>query len=165
MSPYARNSLAAYRTVSAQGAVDGAHPHQMVQILMDAVMDRLAKARGCLERREIVQKTKLLHSCVVLVGELRGSLNMAEGGELAQNLGALYDYMARRLILANLHSDVAIVTEVTGLMAEVRAGWVAIGPEVRGNGSQAAANALLGAAAPPGAALSQANGMASAKAR
>jgi flagellar protein FliS len=147
VSAYARNSqLAAYRTVAVQGAVDNADPHAMVQILMDGIMDRLAKSRGCIERRELMEKSKLLHSCVVLLSELRGSLNMAEGGELAERLGSLYDYMVRRLLLANLNSDAAIVMEVSSLMGEIRGAWIAIGPEVRQSSPQAASGGTSGAA-------------------
>lgn len=139
MNPFAQNHrLAAYQTVSAH-AVEAADPHRMVQMLMDGVMERLAKVRGCIERGEVVPRTRMLHSCVVLVTELRGSLNLAEGGELAQNLNSLYDYMIRRLLLANLSGDPAIVAEVTSLMGEIRGAWVAIGPEVRKIGRPAAA--------------------------
>lgn len=132
MSSFARNSsLAAYRSVSVHGGVDNADPHRLVQMLLDAVAERLSTARGCIERGEIARKAKLLHSCVTLVAELRGSLNLAEGGELAQNLDSLYDYMTRRLLQANVQSDVAIVIEVLGLLNELRGAWVAIGPEVR----------------------------------
>ncbi len=132
MSSFARNSsLAAYHSVSVHGSVANADPHAMVQMLMDATAERLATARGCMERGEIARKAKLLHSCVTLIAELRGCLNMAEGGSLAQNLSALYDYMARQLLLANVENDVSKISEVLGLLNEIRGAWIAIGPEVR----------------------------------
>jgi flagellar secretion chaperone FliS len=126
-----RSSLAAYRSVSVHGGVDNADPHRLVQMLLDAVAERLSTVRGCLERGETARKAKLLHSCVILIAELRGSLNLTEGGELAQNLNSLYEYMARQLLVANVQSDVQPVNEVLGLLNEIRSAWVAIGPEVR----------------------------------
>jgi flagellar secretion chaperone FliS len=132
LSSFAHNSsLAAYRSVSVHGGVDNADPHRLVQMLMDALAERLSTALGCIKGGEIARKAQLLHSCVVLVAELRGSLNLVEGGELAQNLDNLYDYMTRRLLQANVQSDAARVAEVLGLLNEIRGAWVAIGPEVR----------------------------------
>lgn len=132
MSTYARNSnLAAYHTVSVHGGVANADPHGMVQMLMDAAAERMMTARGCIERGEVARKARLLHSCVTLIAELRGNLNMAEGGPLAQNLSALYEYMTRQLLMANVESDVQKISEVLGLLNEIRGAWVAIGPEVR----------------------------------
>jgi flagellar protein FliS len=107
-----------------------ADPHNLVLMLMTAAKERMATARGCIERRERARKAKLLHSCVTIIAELRGSLKMAEGQELAQNLSALYDYMTRRLLLANAEDNVAYIAEVEQLLGEVRAAWISIGPEV-----------------------------------
>lgn len=132
MNAYARNSkVAAYQSIAVHGAVSGADPHRLILILMDTALERMAAARGCIERRQIVQKAKLLHNCVHLVAELRGTLNMAEGGALAQNLSDLYDYMIRRLLRANNENDIACLTEVSSLLGEIRGAWAAIGPEVR----------------------------------
>ncbi|MDE2447586.1 MAG: flagellar export chaperone FliS [Gammaproteobacteria bacterium] len=140
MSPYSTQSkLAAYRSVSAHGAAD-ADPHAMVLTILDAALGRMAAARTCIERRETRRMAGLLHSAVILIAELRGSLDVANGGSLAQNLSDLYDYMARRLIHANLTSDAAAVAEVHSLLGEIRSAWVAIGPQVR-QGSGAAASA------------------------
>jgi flagellar protein FliS len=140
VNPYAQNSrLSAYQTVAVHGGVDAADPHRMVQMLMDAIMERLAKVKGAIERGELLPRTRMLHSCVVLVTELRGSLNLADGGEIAQNLNSLYEYMIRRLVLANVSGDPAIVAEMASLMGEIRSGWLAIGPEVRKSGQPAAA--------------------------
>ena len=132
MTPYARNPrLAAYQTVSVHGGVADADPHAMVQMLMDAVLERIAAARGCIERGEKARQAGLLHSCVNIIAELRGSLNLSEGGTIAQNLSDLYEYMIRRIMLANAGSDTEPLLEVTRLLEEVRSAWVAIGPEVR----------------------------------
>ncbi len=132
VTPYARNpKLAAYQSVSVHGGVAKSDPHALVQMLMDAAVERMSIARGCIERKELTRQARLLHSCVQIVGELRGVLNINEGGELAHNLSDLYDYMIRRLLLANSTSDPAILIEVSRLMEEVRSAWAAIGPEVR----------------------------------
>ena len=131
MNAYSRNAkLAAYQSNAVHGGVAAADPHGLVLMLMNAAVERLTTARGCIERREIVQKAKLLHSCVRIVGELRGTLNLSAGGAIAQNLSDLYEYMARRLLRANIDNDIACVNEVLSLLGEIRSAWVAIGPEV-----------------------------------
>jgi flagellar secretion chaperone FliS len=138
-----KSSLAAYHSVSVHGSVANADPHGMVQMLMDAAAERMVTARSCIERGETARKASLLHSCVTLIAELRGSLNMAEGGPLAQNLSALYEYMTRQLLMANVESDVQKISEVLGLLNEIRGAWIAIAPEVRkvANPSKAIVNA------------------------
>jgi flagellar secretion chaperone FliS len=132
VSSYARNpALAAYRSVVAYGGVAQADPHALVMMLMDAAIERMRSALGCMECGEIGRKAQLLHSCVTLVAELRGSLNLTAGGDLARNLDGLYEYMTRRLLLANAGNDPRCVREVLALLTEIRSGWAAIGPQVR----------------------------------
>ncbi len=139
MSAFSQQSkIAAYRSVSAHGAVANADPHTLVLTLFDAVLGRLTAARACIEKGDIVRKAGLLHSSVVLLAELRGSLDLHKGGTLAQNLSDLYEYMTRRLVHANVNNDAAAVSEVLGLLGEIRSAWAAIGPEVRSGAITAA---------------------------
>jgi flagellar protein FliS len=132
VSSYARNpKLAAYQSVSVHGGVAIADPHGLVLMLMDGAVERMNTARGCMERGDIVRKAKLLHSCISLIAELRGCLDMARGGAIAQNLSDLYDYMMRQLARANVDNNPACIAEVLSLLAEIRSAWIAIGPEVR----------------------------------
>ena len=129
---YARNSkLAAYQSVSVHGGVANADPHAMVLMLIDAAVERMSIARGCIERRETRRQAALLHNCVNIITELRGCLNLTAGGTLAQNLSDLYEYMISRLVMANAKSDARGIAEVSSLLDEIRSAWVAIGPEVR----------------------------------
>lgn len=136
-----QSKLAAYRSVVAHGAVADADPHALVLTVLDAALGRLAVARTCIQNRQTRRMAGLLHSAVILIAELRGSLNLKEGGPLAQNLSDLYDYMARRLIHANLSSDAAAVAEVHSLLGEIRSAWVAIGPQVRRESERSASAA------------------------
>lgn len=130
VSGYARNSkLAAYQSVSAHGGVAGDDPHRLVLMLMDGALDRLALARGFLERGERVRKTQVLHSCITIITELRGSLNLSQGGPLAQNLSELYEYMMRQLLRAISEDNGECMREVSSLLGEIRGAWVAIGPQ------------------------------------
>jgi len=132
VSTYARNSkLAAYQGVSVHGGIAGADPHRLVLMLMDGALERISIARGCIERGELARKASALHQCTSIVAELRGCLNMREGGELAKNLDGLYDYLSRRLLHANANNDAASAMEVAKLLSEIRDAWIAIGPEVR----------------------------------
>lgn len=132
MNAHAGNSrVAAYHSVSVHGGVSEAKPHALVLMLLNAAKERMVRARGCIERREIAHKARLLHSCVTIIAELRGSLNMTEGQAVAQNLSDLYDYMMRRLLLANAEDNVAAIMEVEHLLGEIRTAWDAIEPEVR----------------------------------
>ena len=139
---YARNSkLAAYQSISAHGSVAGADPHRLVLMLMDGTLERLAIARGCMERRgrgDVGRKAQLLTQCVSMISELRGGLNLEQGGELARNLSDLYEYMTRQLLRANADNNAGYITEVQGLLGEIRSAWIAIGPEVRAGAPTAA---------------------------
>jgi len=135
VTAYARNAkLAAYQSVSTHGEVAGADPHRLVLMLMDGAVERLAIARGCLERNQrgdVARKAQALTQCMKIIGELRGSLNLEKGGPLAHNLSDLYDYMLRQLLRANAENNVGCISEVMGLLGEIRSAWIAIGPEVR----------------------------------
>jgi flagellar protein FliS len=140
-----RSNLAAYQSVSVHGGVAKADPHGLVLMLMDACAERLTIAAGCIERRETARKAKLLHSCVIIVAELRGCLNLSEGGPLAVNLSDLYDYMMRQLLQANVGSDAGLVREVLSLLNEIRSAWAAIGPQVRSGAAMRPAQPQAGA--------------------
>ncbi|MCG7984204.1 MAG: flagellar protein FliS, partial [Candidatus Thiodiazotropha lotti] len=62
------------------------------------------------------------------------ALDFEQGGEIANNLDMLYDYMIRRLFTANVEQDVDALDEVISLLKEIKAAWDAM-PEVIQNAS------------------------------
>ena len=128
MSAYSRSNLSAYRSVAVHGGVAAADPNQLIVMLMDGIVERVAQARGAIEHGSAEAKARLLHQAVSIVDELRASLNMAAGGEIAANLGDLYDYIARQLTRANAENRAELLDEVGNLIREVRGAWIQIAP-------------------------------------
>lgn len=132
MAGYPRGAqLGAYQKVAAHGGVAAADPHGLVLMLMDGALQRISAARGCIERDKLSEKSQLLHRVVQIIGELRGSLDLSAGGQIANNLSDLYDYMCRRLLAASVENSVAMLDEVAGLLREIRGAWTAIPAEAR----------------------------------
>lgn len=118
-------ALGQYRAVNAYGAAAGDRL-QLVMRMLDGAIDRIATARGHMERREVAAKGEAIGKAIGLVDGLRAALDADRGGEVARNLAALYDYVMRRLVEANLHDDPRRLDEAAGLLDEIRAGWEAI---------------------------------------
>ncbi|WP_159917571.1 flagellar export chaperone FliS [Pantoea sp. 18069] len=127
-TPVSSRAANAYRQIGVQSGIDGATPHQLVQMLFDGLLQSLNAARGALQRGEIENKGVHIGKAVRILEEgLKGALNPVQGGELAVNLGTLYDYCITRLTMANLRNDLALVEEVVGLVEPVAQGWKEMG--------------------------------------
>lgn len=126
-TPNIPKALQQYQQVNAQTGVAYASPHRLIQMLMEGALERIAVAKGCIQRQDIAAKGEQIGKAINIVGGLRDGLNLEAGGELAANLDALYDRMQRRLLEANLRSDIAILDEVAELLRPVKEAWDAIG--------------------------------------
>jgi flagellar secretion chaperone FliS len=116
-------ALDEYRQFSAAGETDGASPHRLVEMLYAGVLERIGRARAGIQQGDVVLKTGALSSALAIVEHLRISLDFQAGGEIARNLDALYEYIGRRLLQANLHSDTRILDEVATLVRSLKDTW------------------------------------------
>lgn len=126
-----RSSVSAYRSVAAHSGVAAADPHKLIVMLMDGALERIATARGAMEHGQAEARNHLIHRAVEILQELRGSLNMQAGGELAANLADLYDYAGRQLVKANLQGQPQLLDEVANLLQQIRSAWIQI-PALQG---------------------------------
>jgi len=126
-TPVSTRAASAYKRVSVETSVDGASPHQLVNLLFDALLQSLSLARAALERGDQTLKCEQLGKAVRLIEEgLKAALDDA-GGEVAGNLRTVYSYAVRCLTEANLKNDIEKVREVIGLIEPIADAWKQIG--------------------------------------
>lgn len=122
-------ALRQYQQIDTRHEVESASSYRLVQMMMERVLTKLAVAAGHMERNAIPEKGKHIGDAISIINGLQASLNHKPDSRLAGNFDALYDYMIRRLLQANLANDPAILHEVSGLMQELREAWDAIAPQ------------------------------------
>jgi len=118
-----------YRHNHVQGGIEGASPHRLVQMLMEGALEKILAAKGYMANDNIAKKGENISWALSILDSLRSCLNVEQGGEFAQNLSALYDYMEQQLLQANIKNDPKLLDEVGQLMIQIKSGWDAIPQE------------------------------------
>lgn len=118
--------LAAYRSTSVHSGVAASDPHRLIVMMMDGALERIATARGLMSHGAGSDKAQLLHRAVAIIDELRNSLNLKAGGNIAANLDALYEYMCTRIMQAGASNKPEWLDEVSRLLGEIRTAWLQI---------------------------------------
>lgn len=118
----------AYARVAVETGVGTADSHTLIVMLFDGALMCIASARQHMLSKEIAAKGENVSKAIeIITNGLKASLNAEAGGELAQRLGALYDYMCNRLLHANVTNNPAALDEVHNLLAELKDAWSQIG--------------------------------------
>jgi len=139
MNAIARNALSAYSQVDMEVNVAVASPYKLILLLFDGALKAISVAKFNMQSTKvagIAAKGEAISKAIAIIDEgLKLSLDVKAGGEMAENLNALYEYMCHRLLQANLKNDVGALDEVTKLLSEIRGAWAAIekSPEVTGH--------------------------------
>jgi flagellar protein FliS len=128
----------AYRSVGVYGGVEDADGQRLIQLLLDGAVGAIQTAGAHLERSDLPAKARELSRAVNIVDTLRANLDHDSGGEIAANLERLYDYLARRLTLANAGNDAAAMQESVALLSQIRDAWAAIGEQTSADALTAA---------------------------
>ncbi|MDJ0813889.1 MAG: flagellar export chaperone FliS, partial [Woeseiaceae bacterium] len=115
-----------YQQLDTQSRIASATPHQIIQLMMEQAVARISIARRHMQNEETYEKGVNIGSAISIINGLQASLNHKADENMAANFDALYAYMMRRLLEANLHDDVQMLDEVTGLLKELKEAWDAI---------------------------------------
>ncbi len=121
---YKSSGAQLYRKVGLESSVLGASQQQLTTLLFDGALSALVRARLFMQDGQIEGKGNALSKAInIIENGLKAGIADESGDELADNLISLYDYMTRRLLLANLQNDVAAVQEVEDLLRNIADAW------------------------------------------
>jgi flagellar protein FliS len=118
------NPAAAYSKAGVEAKSETASPHELVIMLFDGALASIASATHHIQAGNIAGKGESISKAIEIIESgLNASLDYRTGGELAERLGALYEYMCSRLLHANLRNDKAALEEVSGLLRDLKSAW------------------------------------------
>jgi len=134
----AATAIQTYAKVGIESGVIAADPHKLISMLYQGALVAIANAKNGILRNDIPAKGRAISHAISIINEgLNACLDKKVGGELAQNLSSLYEYMCNRLIAANLKNDMDALDEVARLLADLKGAWESIRP----NATSASASA------------------------
>ena len=126
-----RKEIRQYRQAGHLAEAAIADPHRLIQMLFEGALERIAVARGAMVNGSIRVKGEQLGKAIAIIEALRAMLDHQQGGDLAANLDALYEYMNRRLLAGNLRNDPEALSEVIKLLREIKSGWDGVPDRLR----------------------------------
>ncbi|MBN2688596.1 MAG: flagellar export chaperone FliS [Deltaproteobacteria bacterium] len=106
-----------------QTSVTTADPKRLVLMCYEGAISNLKTAKEKYGSGDYEAKAKAFKKVFDILDALMQSLDFKRGGEIAKNLDALYSYMYRRLLAADLRKDTAAIDEIIHLLDELKSTW------------------------------------------
>ena len=123
----------AYKETGTSSAIMDATPHQLTALLFKAVLDNLAIAEGAISRTDVPGRCLAISKVTNIIIELKSTLRVESGGQVARELARLYDFCISELLAANSQKSIEKIRSVRAVISEISEAWIQIAPS-RGNG-------------------------------
>jgi flagellar protein FliS len=114
-----------------QLAVQGATPVGSIVMLYDGAIGAMQRGIGAMEACDVEKKCAHLNRALAIIVYLEGILNLAQGGEIAQNLKRFYVHARTSLLQASIKNSKEILASLIQQFSELREAW----QEVEAQGS------------------------------
>ena len=98
-------------------------PLELVVRLYDGAIAFVLEAREAIVKRDVHARTKAVSRAMAIIAELQNTLNVEQGGDVANELDRLYTYMSTRLLDVTGRADDEAAAEVHKLLSTLREGW------------------------------------------
>lgn len=118
---YGRN-LKAYKTTSLEAEISVADPHKIVSMLYTGLFERIAQAKGAIERKDYAYKADRIDKAIAILTGLQTGLDMNQG-EISKNFFELYAWAKERLNYASTKLDTSALDEVIKILLPVKQAW------------------------------------------
>ena len=106
-----------------QVQVKTANNEKLLIMLYQGCVKFLRLAKKSIDENDIERTNNYIIRAQDIIRELRNTLDMEKGGEIATNLSQLYDFMLRQLVEANINKDSEKIEVVEDMMLELLDSW------------------------------------------
>ncbi len=122
-----KSGVNAYASVGLETGVVDASPLKLIVMLYDGAITACIHAQQAMAQQDIAKKGQYITQAVTIIESgLRTCLDKRAGGDIAQNLDQLYQYMTRSLMEASVRLDAQLVQEIQQLLMELKGAWEAL---------------------------------------
>ncbi len=122
-----QTAATSYNVVKNHSAVENASPHRLIEMLFEGLQERISQAKGAMQYKNAEMKGSRINSAIAIISGLRENLNRDEGGQIAENLDALYLYIQSILTKAHAENNPRLLDEATTLVGDIHGAWKQIG--------------------------------------
>lgn len=119
-------SMSATAAAQEPANIESVTPHQVITLLLDGALERIDQAISRISDGDIDEAAILIQKTMGIVSGLRDSLDLEQGGDIANNLDALYEYILARLEAISIDEPLVTLKEVKALLNEIYGGWKGI---------------------------------------
>lgn len=130
-------------TEAFRSEVTRARPTRVVVMLYDEAIASLEAAIAAMQQNAIEERCNRVNVVTEIVATLHMSLDMENGGEIAEQLGRLYRLILAQLIRINIQSDAAGATKIIDLLTPLRDAWEEVDRRMALGDDHAAVEAVI----------------------
>ncbi|MCC7549324.1 MAG: flagellar export chaperone FliS [Burkholderiales bacterium] len=124
MNTLAARGVDRYARTDLETGVEAASPQRLVIMLYDGAIRAMMQSKAAFASGDVSARGEALSKAIAIIDEgLSAVLDRQIGGDIAENLANLYDYISNRLLYANLKGHEASVDEAMKLMIDLRGAW------------------------------------------
>ena len=110
----------AYMNQYQSNQVTTASPEQILIMLYDGAIRFVRQAKQAIVDGRAEDKATAISKAIAIVTEFSNTLDYEVGGEIADDLGRLYDFMLRELSAVNVRSSVKRLEPVEKILLDLR---------------------------------------------
>ena len=122
---YGRN-LRAYQKTTVNAEISVADPYYVTKLLYQGLFERLAQAKGAIERGDLALKAKKLSTATAILENLRSTLDFSQSKTIAQGLYDIYSYMIDQVAVASLNLMTQPIDNAIRALMPIKKAWDSI---------------------------------------
>ena len=113
----------AYSENYLRNQIESASKEQLLIMFYDGAIRFVTRAENAIKEYNIEQRNYCINKASAVIAELSATLDHEIGGQIASDLEALYDFMNRELIKANIENSLDSLKTVKTLLTDLSETW------------------------------------------